>query len=36
MTQNDGDPSVSGGFDLEDDSGFYFGVGQQMLKLLMT
>ena len=26
MTQNDGDPSVSGGFDLEDDSGFYFGV----------
>ena len=26
MTQNAGDPSVSGGFDLEDDSGFYLGV----------
>ena len=26
MTQNDGDVSVSGGFDLEDDSGFYLGV----------
>ena len=26
MTQNAGDPSVSGGFDLEDDSGFYFGA----------
>tara|TARA_B000000565_G_scaffold227303_1_gene183966 strand:- start:253 stop:894 length:642 start_codon:yes stop_codon:yes gene_type:complete len=26
MTQNDSNPSVSGGFDLEDDSGFYFGV----------
>tara|TARA_B100002019_G_scaffold198577_1_gene172044 strand:- start:248 stop:865 length:618 start_codon:yes stop_codon:yes gene_type:complete len=26
MTQNDGDPSISGGFDLEDDSGFYLGV----------
>ena len=26
MTQNAGDPSVSGGFDLEDDSGFYIGV----------
>ena len=25
MTQNAGDPSVSGGFDLEDDSGFYLG-----------
>ena len=26
MTQNAGDPSVSGGFDLEDDSGFYIGA----------
>jgi len=26
MTQNDGNPSISGGFDLEDDSGFYLGV----------
>ena len=26
MTQNGGDPSISGGFDLEDDSGFYLGV----------
>mgnify|MGYP006232483693 FL=1 len=26
LTQNAGDPSVSGGFDLEDDSGFYLGV----------
>ena len=26
MTQNASDPSVSGGFDLEDDSGFYLGV----------
>ena len=26
MTQNAGDPSISGGFDLEDDSGFYLGV----------
>ena len=26
MTQNAEDPSVSGGFDLEDDSGFYIGL----------
>ena len=26
MTQNAGDPAVSGGFDLEDDSGFYIGA----------
>ena len=26
MTQNAGDPSISGGFDLEDDSGFYLGA----------
>ena len=26
MTQNAGDPSISGGFDLEDDSGFYIGA----------
>ena len=26
MTQNAEDPSVSGGFDLEDDSGFYLGM----------
>ena len=26
MTQNAEDPSVSGGFDLEDDSGFYLGL----------
>ena len=26
MTQNDGNPSISGGFDLEDESGFYLGV----------
>ena len=26
MTQNAEDPSVSGGFDLEDDSGFYLGI----------
>ena len=26
MTQNAGDPSVSGGFDLEEDSGFYLGI----------
>ena len=26
MTQNAGDPSISGGFDLEDDSGFYLGL----------
>ena len=26
MTQNAGDPSISGGFDLEDDSGFYLGI----------
>ena len=26
MTQNDGDPSIHGGFDLEDDSGFYLGT----------
>ena len=26
MTQNAEDPSVSGGFDLEDDSGFYIGM----------
>jgi len=26
MTQNAGDPAISGGFDLEDDSGFYIGA----------
>ena len=26
MTQNDSNPSINGGFDLEDDSGFYLGV----------
>jgi len=26
MTQNASDPSVSGGFDLEEDSGFYLGI----------
>ena len=28
MTQNDGNPSISGGFDLEDDSGFILEYGQ--------
>ena len=35
MTQNAGDPSVSGGFDLEDDSGFTWVYGLLTYLLMM-
>tara|TARA_B100000212_G_C27321809_1_gene510473 strand:+ start:528 stop:1202 length:675 start_codon:yes stop_codon:yes gene_type:complete len=36
MTQNDSDPAVSGGFDLEDDSGFYIGLWASNAKAINT
>ena len=36
LTQNAGDPSVSGGFDLEHDSGFYIGLWAANVNALNT
>ena len=36
MTQNDSDPAVSGGFDLEHDSGFYIGLWASNAKAINT